>query len=160
MPLLIDNITWNGENFVYQNADTATSNIISSDFGPRFYNGQDWHSGVDFNPKSNNQDLGDHIRSLESGNIQWLLVTASNFVFISIDGAGQHDFGYMHLFKHFNSIHSIQDIGSDGLKTGDLILYPNQNNDGDYVIIYAPEDGDTTVIGDNPGSITHRQYNI
>lgn len=74
---------------------------VVSDFGRRNGNGiSNWHRGVDITLKNpNTEDNGYHLLSITDGLIARIQGYAPGFKLISIDGNGNHDFGYAHIFR-------------------------------------------------------------
>jgi len=80
---------------------------ISSDFGPRHLNNPrrspyDWHQGIDYSPRSTNNDLGYVINSINSGIIYKIAGKGSNgsgLKYLVVQGTDGNDYGYVHIFN-------------------------------------------------------------
>ncbi|MHC1707134.1 MAG: PKD domain-containing protein [Bacteroidales bacterium] len=103
--------------------NTATDDIVS-DFGRRNATGaSSWHRGIDLTV-SGSEDYGYHLITPVSGTVTKLVVSATGYKYIVIDGTGNQDFGYGHIFND----------QSLPIVMGDLVL-KQCNNISSYAII-------------------------
>lgn len=92
-------------NYIYSAPVPFQSEDVTSDFGAR-YLGYDWHKGVDYRPlqyAGNGDDAGrgTAILSASSGKVH-RINAVSGYKYIAIDGFGENDFGYGHIFNARN----------------------------------------------------------
>ncbi|MFO7896175.1 MAG: hypothetical protein R6U84_04515 [Candidatus Cloacimonadales bacterium] len=111
----------------YTDSIAAVTSDISSDFGRRDYSGSEWHKGIDY---AGSFTLGDHIRSLESGNIEKIYYKPDeirHLKFIAISNTASESFGYLHLFN--NEIIVGQEV------SGDMIITNLKTISNEYGIV-------------------------
>ncbi len=78
----------------------STTTDVNSDFGKRdVTNASTWHRGIDLNLAGIN-DLGYPLLSPVTGRISRLQAFGDNFVYLIIDGPGNQDIGFGHLFQN------------------------------------------------------------
>lgn len=108
------------------------SNHVSGDFGRRECCSNKWHNGVDVTAAPGAQDLGYHILSLNAGTVHY--IHANNYKILAIDGAGDEDFGYGHIFAS-----GAINTGNPEMRTGDMVMkHLDAPHDNFVVIIYDP----------------------
>ncbi len=102
----------------------STSDDINSDFGFRDCQGaSSWHRGTDLNIPGAN-DLGYHLLAPVPATITMLKILNTGYKYIVLDGPGNQDFGFGHIFND----------APLPIKIGDLVLL-KCNNVNQYAII-------------------------
>lgn len=109
---------------------------------------------MDFSPAGGNNDLGDILFPIETGNINQVFVSDNNPNYKAMVIEGNHYFAYGHIF--FDGIPD-----DNGMQCGAFILkrmdFPN---DIFYTIIYCPENGDPIAYGElENATVTHPDLN-
>ncbi len=130
----------NGSNPVYDlNPTPFNSLAISSDYGRRDCTCSTlWHRGIDYNGNGTggDGDLGYHLLAIDSGTVAQIRGNAT-YKYIVIDGEGNNDFGYGHIF------------GSNDNSVGNLTLKSIIGENNAFAIIYHPTDTTIAISAEN-----------
>ena len=137
--------------YIYGDPTIFPTEKIASDYGPRVLDDDpyDWHGGVDYNSDGGDNDKGDILISMASGDV--ILKAKGCYKWIAVDDNNGLDFGYGHIFKS---------SGGEIQSAGMYLMLMKSPNAGEFCIVQklttvANGINKTTIkaIGEIPGKV-------